>query len=180
MRANEREQNVVAKQQLHHDGRAAEERHVDRADLLRIASQLFVGRDHAHHGDHRTDQAADQEAEQGDNARILHTVQQQLIPLIDHEIIIEEAPLFGKVEAIGNGQGKENAKNYIESDENLLKEIEEKIKAQSDKIDLASGDAYSLEDDDDELAEGDFEIDGVDDDEGGDMDLRLLDVSADD
>ena len=80
------------------------------------------------------------------------------------------------------GQGKENAKNYIESDENLLKEIEEKIKAQSDKIDLASGDAYSLEDDDEEgLSEGDFDIEIEDgDDEGGDMDLRLLDVSADD
>ena len=80
------------------------------------------------------------------------------------------------------GQGKENAKNYIESDENLLKEIEEKIKAQSDKIDLASGDAYSLEDDDEDgLSEGDFDIELEDgDDEGGDMDLRLLDVSADD
>lgn len=80
------------------------------------------------------------------------------------------------------GQGKENAKNYIESDENLLKEIEEKIKAQSDKIDLASGDAYSLEDDDEDgLSEGDFDIEIEDgDDEGGDMDLRLLDVSADD
>ncbi len=76
------------------------------------------------------------------------------------------------------GQGKENAKNYIESNEELLKEIEEKIKAQSDKIDLAAGDAYSLEDDDEELAEGEFEL-GGDDDEGG-MDLRLLDVSADD
>ncbi|MBQ9746593.1 MAG: recombinase RecA [Clostridia bacterium] len=76
------------------------------------------------------------------------------------------------------GQGKENAKNYIESNEELLKEIEEKIKAQSDKIDLAAGDAYSLEDDDEELAEGDFDI-GGDDDEGG-MDLRILDVSADD
>ena len=78
------------------------------------------------------------------------------------------------------GQGKENAKNYIESNEELLKEIEEKIKAQSDKIDLAAGDAYSLEDDDEEeLAEGDFEL-GGDDDEGGEMDLRILDVSADD
>ena len=77
------------------------------------------------------------------------------------------------------GQGKENAKNYIESNEELLKEIEEKIKAQSDKIDLAAGDAYSLEDDDDELEGSDFEL-GGDDDEGGEMDLRILDVSADD
>ncbi len=77
------------------------------------------------------------------------------------------------------GQGKENAKNYIESDEKLLKEIEEKIKAQSDKIDLAAGDAYSLEDDEDgELEGGEFEFGG--DDEGGEMDIRLLDVTADD
>ena len=77
------------------------------------------------------------------------------------------------------GQGKENAKNYIESNEELLKEIEEKIKAESDKIDLAAGDAYSLEDDDEEALEGgEFELGG--DDEGGEMDLRLLDVSADD
>jgi recombination protein RecA len=76
------------------------------------------------------------------------------------------------------GQGKENAKNYIEGNEELLKEIEEKIKAQSDKIDLAAGDAYSLEDDDEDALEGgEFELGG---DEGGDMDLRLLDVSADD
>jgi recombination protein RecA len=77
------------------------------------------------------------------------------------------------------GQGKENAKNYIEGNEELLKEIEEKIKAQSDKIDLAAGEAYSLEDDDDELEGGDFDF-GGDDDEGGEMDLRILDVSADD
>ena len=51
--------------------------------------------------------------------------------------------------------------------------------AQSDKIDLAAGEAYSLEDDDDELEGGDFDF-GGDDDEGGEMDLRILDVSADD
>ncbi len=78
------------------------------------------------------------------------------------------------------GQGKENAKNYIESDENLLKEIEEKIKAQSDKIDLAAGDAYSLEDDEDGELEGDGEFEFGGDDEGGEMDIRLLDVTADD
>ncbi len=78
------------------------------------------------------------------------------------------------------GQGKENAKNYIESDENLLKEIEEKIKAQSDKIDLAAGDAYSLDDDEDGELEGDGEFEFGGDDEGGEMDIRLLDVTADD
>ncbi len=77
------------------------------------------------------------------------------------------------------GQGKENAKNYIESDPELLAEIEEKIKAQKDKIDLASGDAYSLEDEDELPPDEDFDMeDGGDDKEN--LDLRLLDVSADD
>ena len=76
------------------------------------------------------------------------------------------------------GQGKENAKNYIESDPELLAEIEEKIKAQKDQIDLASGDAYSLEDDDDLPPDEDFDLEDGDDKEN--LDLRLLDVSADD
>ena len=62
-------------------------------------------------------------------------------------------------------QGKENLKKAIESNEALLKEIEEKIKAQSDEIDLSAGEAYSLDEDEE--------------DEGG-LDLSLLDVKADD
>jgi recombination protein RecA len=77
------------------------------------------------------------------------------------------------------GQGKENAKNYIESDPELLAEIEEKIKAQKDQIDLASGDAYSLEDDDDDLPLDD-EFDIEDSGDKGSLDLHMLDVSADD
>ncbi len=77
------------------------------------------------------------------------------------------------------GQGKENAKNYIESDPELLAEIEEKIKAQKDKIDLASGDAYSLEDDDDLPPDEDFDMEDGDEDKDN-LDLRILDVSADD
>lgn len=80
------------------------------------------------------------------------------------------------------GQGKENAKAFIEADPALLSEIEEKIKAQKDKIDLASGDAYSLDDDDELSADEDFDIeDGADDDEDKEsLDLHILDVSADD
>ncbi|MBE6653941.1 MAG: recombinase RecA [Ruminococcaceae bacterium] len=77
------------------------------------------------------------------------------------------------------GQGKENAKNYIESDPDLLAEIEEKIKAQKDKIDLASGDAYSLEDDDELPPDEDFDMEDGDEDKEN-LDLRILDVSADD
>lgn len=80
------------------------------------------------------------------------------------------------------GQGKENAKAFIEADPALLSEIEEKIKDQKDKIDLASGDAYSLDDDDELSADEDFDIeDGADDDEDKEsLDLHILDVSADD
>ncbi len=76
------------------------------------------------------------------------------------------------------GQGKENAKSFIESNPALLSEIEEKIKEQKDKIDLAAGDAYSLDEDgeQDELDE-DFEMEGEEKDE---LDLHILDVSADD
>ncbi|MBO5024056.1 MAG: recombinase RecA [Clostridia bacterium] len=77
------------------------------------------------------------------------------------------------------GQGKENAKNYIESDPALLAEIEEKIKAQKDKIDLTSGDAYSLDDDDDLPPDEDFDMEDSDEDKEN-LDLRILDVSADD
>lgn len=80
------------------------------------------------------------------------------------------------------GQGKENAKAFIESDPALLSEIEEKIKAQKDKIDLASGDAYSLDDEDELSTDEDFDIeDGADEDEDKEsLDLHILDVSADD
>ncbi len=77
------------------------------------------------------------------------------------------------------GQGKENAKEFIESDPALLAEIEEKIKAQKDKIDLASGDAYSLDDDDELPPDEDFDMEDGDEDKEN-LDLRILDVSADD
>ena len=76
------------------------------------------------------------------------------------------------------GQGKENAKNYIESDPTLLAEIEEKIKEQKDKIDLASDDAYSLDDGDEIPPDEDFDME--DGEEKENLDLRILDVSADD
>ncbi|MBQ9510400.1 MAG: recombinase RecA [Clostridia bacterium] len=62
-------------------------------------------------------------------------------------------------------QGKENLKKTIESNPALLEEIEAKIKAKSDDIDLSAGEAYSLDDDDDE--------------DDGAFDLSILDVKAD-
>ena len=62
------------------------------------------------------------------------------------------------------GQGKENARKTIEENRALLEEIEKKIKAQSDEIEIAE-EAYSLDADEDE--------------EGDNFDIKLLDVEAD-
>ncbi len=63
-------------------------------------------------------------------------------------------------------QGKENARKAIAADPALMKELEAKIKAKGDELDLSAGEAYSLEEDDE--AEGD------------DFDIRLLDIEGDD
>lgn len=62
------------------------------------------------------------------------------------------------------GQGKENARKTIEENRALLEEIEKKIKAQSDEIEIAE-EAYSLDEDEDK--------------EGDNFDIKLLDVEAD-
>ena len=77
------------------------------------------------------------------------------------------------------GQGKENARKAIEADPKLLEEIEAKIKAQSDKIDLTAEEAYSLEEDGDENLEYDDELGMESGDKDDDFDIRILDVSAD-
>lgn len=64
-------------------------------------------------------------------------------------------------------QGKENAKKVISSNAELMKELEEKIKAKGDELDLSAGEAYSLDEDD------------GDDPDGDDFDIRLLDIEGD-
>jgi recombination protein RecA len=63
-------------------------------------------------------------------------------------------------------QGKDNARKAIASNEALMKELENKIKAQGDELDLGAGEAYSLDEDED--------------DAGDDFDIRLLDIENDD
>ena len=63
-------------------------------------------------------------------------------------------------------QGNDNARKAIASNEELMKELENKIKAQGEELDLSAGEAYSLDEDDD--------------DEGDDFDIRLLDIENDD
>lgn len=62
------------------------------------------------------------------------------------------------------GQGKENTRKTIEENRALMEEIEKKIKAQSDQIEIAE-EAYSLDEDGEE--------------EGDNFDIKLLDVSVD-
>lgn len=63
-------------------------------------------------------------------------------------------------------QGKDNARKAIASNPGLMKELEEKIKSKGDEIDLGTGEAYSLEEDD----EG----------EGDDFDIHLIDIDGED
>ncbi len=65
-------------------------------------------------------------------------------------------------------QGKENTKKALLEDPRLMKELEDKIKAKGDELDLSAGEAYSLDEDGDEDGEGD------------DFDIRLLDIEGDD
>ena len=68
-------------------------------------------------------------------------------------------------------QGKENTKKAIAENEELMKELEEKIKLRGKDIDLTADDAYSLDEDD---GNGDEEGDG------DEFDIRLLDIENDD
>ena len=82
--------------------------------------------------------------------------------------VIQKSGSFFSYNGEKLGQGKEKAKAALEADPKLLAEIEAKIKAKSDDIDLTADpeEAYSLEDDED--------------DGGDEFDIRVLDVSADD
>lgn len=63
-------------------------------------------------------------------------------------------------------QGKDNARKTIAASPALMKELEEKIKAHGDELDLSAGEAYSLEDDEDGA--------------GDEFDIRVLDIENDD
>ena len=67
-------------------------------------------------------------------------------------------------------QGKENTKKAIAENEELMKELEEKIKLRGKDIDLTADDAYSLDEDDE----------GSGDEDGDEFDIRLLDIENDD
>lgn len=71
-------------------------------------------------------------------------------------------------------QGKEAARLALEKNPEIADEIEAKIKAQAQNVDLVPEEAYSLEDDDDPT--GEINGDGLDDGDG--FDIRVLGVDA--
>lgn len=80
--------------------------------------------------------------------------------------IIQKSGSWYSYEGERIAQGKENLKAAIEGNADLLAEIEEKIKAKSEEIDLSAEEAYSLDEDDGEEGKDEF-------------DLSILDVKAD-
>ncbi len=78
--------------------------------------------------------------------------------------IIEKSGSWFSYDGNRIAQGKDNARAYLEERPEVMDEIEAKIKAQSDQLELDAEDAYSL---------------GEDDDEGDDFDIRLLDIEGD-
>ena len=73
------------------------------------------------------------------------------------------------------GQGKENARKYIEENPDLMKEIEDKIKSMKNE-DLFREENDADEDEDEEL----FDVNGEEEDEDdGDFSIKLTDIDGD-
>lgn len=85
---------------------------------------------------------------------------------VDLEIIEKSGSWFSyKGERIG--QGKENARKYIETHPDIMKELEEQIKNNSDELDLTTNEVFDVLGEEEE--DGDEEFD-----------IRLLDIKNDD
>ncbi len=72
------------------------------------------------------------------------------------------------------GQGKENARKYIEENPDIMKEIEDKIKSMKNE-DLFRDENDADEDEDDEL----FDANEEEDDDDGDFSIKLTDIDGD-
>ena len=70
-------------------------------------------------------------------------------------------------------QGKDAAREYLETHPSVISELEEKIKAQAAEVDLVPEEAYSLDDDGDDPAGDNVKLDDED------FDIRVLGVDAD-
>lgn len=82
--------------------------------------------------------------------------------------IIEKSGSFFSYNGERLAQGRDNARKYLEDHPELMKEIEEKIKANAAQIDLEAGASFDLDDDDE------------DDDEAYILNTNALNISADD
>ena len=82
--------------------------------------------------------------------------------------IIEKSGSFFSYNGERLAQGRDNARKYLEDHPDIMKEIEDKIKANAAQIDLEGGASFDLDDDDD------------DDDESYILNTNALNISADD
>lgn len=83
--------------------------------------------------------------------------------------IIEKSGSFFSYNGERLAQGRDNARKYLEEHPDIMKEIEEKIKANAAQIDLEGGASFDLDDDDDD-----------DDDGSYILNTNALNISADD
>ncbi len=83
--------------------------------------------------------------------------------------IVEKSGSFFSYNGERLAQGRDNARKYLEDHPELMKEIEEKIKANAAKIDLEGAASFDLDDDEDD-----------EDDESYILNTNALNISADD
>ena len=72
------------------------------------------------------------------------------------------------------GQGKENARKFIEENPDIMREIEDKIKSMKNE-DLFREENDADEDEDEEL----FDVNGEEDEDDGDFSIKLTDIDGD-
>lgn len=83
--------------------------------------------------------------------------------------IIEKSGSFFSYNGERLAQGRDNARKYLEEHPDIMKEIEEKIKANAAQIDLEGGASFDLDDDDDDDDDGSYVLN-----------TNALNISADD
>ena len=82
--------------------------------------------------------------------------------------IIEKSGSFFSYNGVRLAQGRDNARKYLEEHPDMMKEIEEKIKANAEAVEIETG-SFELGDDDDESDEDAYVLN-----------TGALDISADD
>ena len=83
--------------------------------------------------------------------------------------IIEKSGSFFSYNGVRLAQGRDNARKYLEEHPDIMKEIEEKIKANAEAVEIEAG-SFELGDDDDDESDEDAYV----------LNTGALDISADD